>query len=125
VSSDLTATVPICCLLSTAAAVQVELADIVLFPELLSLPIDSCLGPRLAYARKRHVKLLTPSYAMVLPSLTEQDWLAHQLVPLKLWLRDSDEAMCRATGMDAVGYSRFKAAWMRVAAVATAQRPVL
>jgi hypothetical protein len=42
---------------------QASLPDIVLLPELLSLPIRTRLGPRFLYARKRQVRLL-----LLLPS---------------------------------------------------------
>ncbi|KAF6253070.1 hypothetical protein COO60DRAFT_1643483 [Scenedesmus sp. NREL 46B-D3] len=93
---------------------KASLPDVVLLPELLSLPIRSRLGPRILYARKRQVRLLLPSHEAMLPKLPPQQWLQHKLVPLELWLTASEQRMCAAVGLSLEDFTRFKAAWARV-----------
>lgn len=93
---------------------KASLADVVLLPELLSLPIRSRLGPRILYARKRQVRLLLPSHEAWQPGLSLEQWLAHQQVPLRFWLTASEATMCAAVGLSLEDYTIFKAAWARV-----------
>lgn len=81
----------------------------VLFPQLLSLSINTCLGPRVLYARKRNVKLLKPSVASAVggsSSSAVQDWIQHRMAPLQLWLSVSEQRMCRLMGLDLQDYRR-------------------
>eukprot|EP00879_Flechtneria_rotunda_P008466 GHRR01008870.1.p1 GENE.GHRR01008870.1~~GHRR01008870.1.p1 ORF type:complete len:366 (+),score=130.94 GHRR01008870.1:98-1099(+) len=88
--------------------------DVVLLPELLTLPISSRMGPRMLYARKRHLKLLLPSHAAMLPALATQHWLKQKLVPLGFWLKGGDKAICKPMGLSLEDYKRFKSAWARL-----------
>jgi hypothetical protein len=92
----------------------VTVADVVYFPELLSLSIITKMGPRLAFARKRGVKLLLPSHARLLPALSQEQWSQHKLIPLDVWLTKSDKFICKALGLSLEDYTRFKHAWGRV-----------
>lgn len=85
---------------------QVTVADVVHFPELLSLSIISRLGPRLAYARKRGVKLLLPSHARLLPDLSQDQWSEHKLIPLDVWLTREDKSVCKVMGLSLEDYTR-------------------
>lgn len=85
---------------------QFSLGDVVDLPELLSLPIATKLGPRLAYARKRNIKLLLPSHARLLPELSAKQWMENKLVPLNVWLGKSDKYVCHAMGLNLEDFTR-------------------
>lgn len=94
--------------------------DLVLCPELLTLPVLSRLGPRVMYARKRNIKLLQPGVAAAaggsssLARGARAGLLAHGMVCLDEWLSVSDKQMCRLAGVELEDYTRFKQAWGRV-----------
>jgi hypothetical protein len=74
-----------------------------MFPELLTLPIKSRMGPRVLYARKRNIKLLAPSVAALvagshLPGAVEE-WKQSNMVPLDFWLTVTDQRLCKAMGL--------------------------
>lgn len=87
-------------------SLQATVADVVHFPQLLSLSIVTRLGPRLAYARKRGVKLLLPSHARLLPDLSQDQWSEHKIMPLDVWLTKSDKFICKAMGLSLEDYTR-------------------
>jgi len=91
-----------CCLQSSRQ-------DLVLFPQLLTLPIKSCLGPRVLYARKRQIKLLAPSLAALVGQLSNHasEWREHKMVPLDFWLGASDKKMCAAMDLNLEDYQRW------------------
>jgi hypothetical protein len=55
--------------------------DLVVFPQLLTLPIKSRLGPRVLYARKRNIKLLAPRLSAPHAGSTKAR-RQHRMVPL-------------------------------------------
>lgn len=75
------------------------------FPQLLTLPIKSCLGPRVLYARKRNIKLLAPRLAAPHAGPTKV-WKQHRMVPLNTWLSVSDREMCVLMDLDLEDYQR-------------------
>lgn len=78
--------------------------DIVVFPQLLTLPIKSRLGPRVLYARKRNIKLLAPHLGT--SQQPAEVWRQHKMVPLNTWLSASDKGMCALMGLDHDDYQR-------------------
>jgi hypothetical protein len=97
-----------CCkplLLLLLLLLQASLSDVVLLPELLSLPIRTRLGPRILYARKRQVNLLLPSHEAWYPGMSLQQWLEQsKSVPLSFWLTASEQSMCAAVGLTLEDY---------------------
>lgn len=77
------------------------------FPDLLSLPISTRLGPRILYARKRHLKLVLPSHAALLPQLTHKRWVADKVVRIDRWLTVPEKTMCNAVQLDPEDYARW------------------
>eukprot|EP00775_Hariotina_reticulata_P006519 gene6519-6747_t len=85
---------------------KVSVADVVEFPQLLSLSIVSRTGPRLLFAQKRGIKLLMPSQAVFLPALPQRQWQKLKMVPLQFWLTSTDSQMCSAMGLSLEDYVR-------------------
>jgi hypothetical protein len=86
--------------------------DLMLCPELLTLPVLSRLGPRVMYARKRNIKLLQPGVTAAaggsssLARGAREGLLAHGMVCLDEWLSVSDKQMCRLAGVELEDYTR-------------------
>lgn len=110
----------VCCLQSPPQ-------DLVLFPQLLTLPIKSRMGPRLMYARKRNIKLLQPGMAAAgSGSATGVRGGLQQLsmVPLDVWLGASDKELCKLCDVNMGDYLRWGAgtSW-HVTIVTSCMRP--
>lgn len=83
--------------------------DLVLFPQLLTLPIKSCMGPRVMYARKRNIKLLQPGMAAAGNGSTASLRGGLQqlnMVPLDAWLGVSDKQLCKLWDFNVEDYLR-------------------
>jgi hypothetical protein len=84
----------------------------VLFPQLLTLPVASRLGPRALYARKRHIRLLPPSalHGLVRKSAgkasQQAEWRRHRQVPMQFWLSVPDREMCAALDLNIDDFHR-------------------
>lgn len=76
------------------------------FPQLLTLPIKSRLGPRVLYARKRNIKLLAPRLSAPHAGSTKA-WRQLRMVPLNTWLSASDREMCASMDLDLDDYQRW------------------
>lgn len=93
------------------AALQSSRQDLVLFPELLTLPIKSRMGPRVLYARKRNIKLLAPSVAALVAGSQQpgavEEWRQCKMVPLDFWLTASDKQLCGTMGLPLDDFKRW------------------
>ena len=99
-------------LLLRRARTQGTLQDLVLFPQLLTLPVASRLGPRAVYARKRHIRLLPPSALHGLArkagdkAAQQAEWRQHRQVPMQFWLSGPDREMCAPLGLNIDDFRR-------------------
>lgn len=92
--------------------VQSSQQDLVMFPQLLTLPIMSRLGPRVMYARKRNIKLLQPGTAAAAGQsgvfmASSKGSQQASMVCLDVWLSGWDKQMCSRMGLNLDDYRRW------------------